>query len=133
AELGERIAVDRQVHGAFFDGADLLRRDVLRSREDVDALPDAEAVEDVQIGSADDLLHRPDFLPVRIDDVPARLDHRPGDGVRHQTVLPPSIQTGPCVPTGWVSERTRTTRTSPGMRASSRRDMQRRAIPGDPP
>ena len=60
------------------------------------------------------------------------LDHHPRDRIGHgQTVLPPMYQTGPCVPTGIVSESTRRRRSSPRMPSSSQRSRQRRIMPGE--
>ena len=55
---------------------------------------------------------RPIVLAVGVDDLPARLDQEPGDRLAH-TDRPSRYQTGPCVATGSVSERTRRMRSSP--------------------
>ncbi len=47
--------------------------------------------------------------------------------------LPPTYQTGPCVDTGFVSERARRISSEPVRPRSSRRSMQRRTISGDAP
>ena len=63
----------------------------------------------------------------RVDDLPAGLDQEPGDRVGHQTVCPSSCQTGPCVPTCWVSLSARSTVTVPRM--SSRRSARGSGAP----
>ena len=91
---------------------------------------DGEPVEDVGVRVAEHLVHRADSLAVRRDDVPARLDDEPGDGVGHQTLRPPTYQTGPCVDHGLVSESEWRTLTLPRMSSVSRRSRQRRTIAG---
>ena len=46
------------------------------------------------------LVDRADLLAGGVDDLPARLDHEPGDGIAH-TDRPSTYQTGPCVWTGF--------------------------------
>ena len=55
-----------------------------------------------------------------------------GDG-DHQTALSETTNVGPWVSTGWVSESTSSSLSSPGMPSSSRRSRQRRAISGAAP
>src|SRR5205085_12321451 len=97
----EALAVAVEPHLAFDDLADELGRDVAALLEQ--ALRHGEAVEDVLARVADHLVDAPDLLALAGEDLPARLDHEPGDRVGAHTDRPPTYQTGPCVATGYVS------------------------------
>src|SRR5687767_13879 len=96
---------------------------------------DEHAVEDVGLRVGEYLLDLADLLAGRAVDRPARLDQEPGDGVarHHQTAFPATRQTGPCVATLWVSERTCRTSRVAGIRSASRRSRQRCVISGEAP
>src|SRR5437764_9206460 len=104
-EVLELVLRDRQLHRILDDRGHLLRGHVTRAAEH--ARRDREPVEDVVTGIADDLIDVTNFLAVDVDDAPTLLDHEPGDGIGHQTERPPTYHTGPCVPTGYVSESAR--------------------------
>ena len=58
----------------------------------------------------------PTSLPSAAKHLPAGLDHEPRPRVGHQTTLPPTYQTGPCVADRLACRRARAgSRTSPGM------------------
>src|SRR5205085_7443922 len=126
------LVIDGQVDPAFGYLPHLLGRDVARLAQHADR--DREPVEDVVGRVAGDLLDVPDDLALAVEHCPAGLDHVPGDRVAlAHTTLPPTYQTGPCVPTGSVPESTHSTRNSPGIPFSSRRSRQRRSIFDDAP
>src|SRR5262245_8278075 len=131
AELFDLVLADRQADLSFGDGRDLLRRDVTRPAEQ--ACRHGKAVEDVIARVAHDLVDGPDLPTACVEDLPARLDQEPGDWIAAHTERPPTSQTGPCVPTGLVSESARRISTSPVMPASSQRLKQRVAISGATP
>src|SRR2546423_1278604 len=70
-----------QLDAAFDDLVDLFGRDVLAAGEQ--AMSDREAVEDVALGVSDRLLDLADVFALRVDDLPAALDHDPGDRIWH--------------------------------------------------
>ena len=109
-----------------------LRRDVASIREE--ARRHGQPVEDVGAAVAYDFLDAPDLVALRVDDLPAGLDQEPADRVAvAHTDRPPTSHTGPCVPTGCVSERTRRISNSPVIPSSSQRSRQRAAISGETP
>ena len=108
------------------------RRDVLRPREHGAAVADREAVEDVLLDVAGDLVDLPDLVALGVDDAPAALDHAPGDEVGHraQTALPADVPDRALRADRMrVRERPQDA-TRPGMPSSSRRARQRRAMSG---
>ena len=88
--------------GSFLDRSDLFRRHVAGSVED-GAGADGEAVEDVGLGVAENLVDLPDLVPVARGDDPPALDDRPGDRIGHQAGRRPTAKVAPCVPTGFTS------------------------------
>src|SRR5262245_33823082 len=132
AQTLDLVAREREMHFALEDRGDALGRHVALAAED--PAVDVEAVEDVGVVVAGDLVHRSDRLALGVDHLPAVLDHRPGDRIGHGYVArPPRYQTGPCVPTGCVSDITRRIRSSPLMFCSSSRSKHRRTIDGAAP
>src|SRR5204862_7819058 len=116
---------------ALGDPGNLLGGDVAGLAEQ--AGRDRQAVEDVVAGVSGDLVDRADLLAVRVEHDPAGLDHEPGNRIPGHTARPPTSQTGPWVPTGYVSERARRISTSPVIPRSSQRSKQRAAISGETP
>src|SRR5205823_6369385 len=108
ADLGLR---HRQLDASFDDRSNTFGRHVARLPEQ--ARRDRQAVEDVVRRIADDLVNRADVGPNGVDDLPAALDHEPGNRIGCQTARPPTYQTGPCVATGYESESARRISTSP--------------------
>ena len=100
-ELGR--ARSARCDAALVDRRDALGGHVPRCLEQ--ARRHGEAVEDVLPGSPNDLVHLAELASRR-----RRRRSQPGsttsqdDGIGHQTSRPPRYQTGPCVPTGCVSE-----------------------------
>jgi hypothetical protein len=82
---GARRVLRREVERdqAFADLGDVLRGDVLRPGEHGAAVADREAVEDVVLDVARDLVDLADLVALGVDDAPAALDHPPGDEVGH--------------------------------------------------
>src|SRR6266550_6628560 len=81
AESLDLILVERKPYLAYGDLRDLLARQVPPLLQQTD--PDCEAVEDVERRIADDLLDLADLVTVPVNDLPAGLDHKPGDGIAH--------------------------------------------------
>ena len=127
-QLGQVGDVD--VDGPFLDPGDALSGEVARLVER--AGRDGQPVEDVLPAVAGHLVDRADLVSVRAEHLPAALDQQPGDWIAH-TARPPRYQTGPCVPTGFVSERAQRICTEPVMPFSSRRWKQRLTICGEAP
>src|SRR3954465_8892509 len=104
-EMLNLILGELQLHVLLGDHRYLLGGDVARPAEQ--ARRNGKAVEDVVARIPHDLVHGADFFTLAVDDLPARLDDEPRNRVACRQILrPPSFHTGPCVATGWVSERT---------------------------
>ena len=129
--LAELLLRQPQLHAALDDLADALGRHVRRLAER--PRQDLQPVEDVRALVAEHLVDATEVVAVRIDDGPALLDQHPARRVGHQTERPPTRHTGPCVPTGSVSERTRRMRSTPGICSVSSRARLRRIMPAETP
>src|SRR4051794_26977111 len=117
------LALDNRVDGFGRDvegiGADPARHG--QPVEDVGGLVTQHLVDGANIGSLGG--HH----------LPALLDHVPRARIGHQTTFPPTYQTGPCVPTGLVSESEWMISSRPSIPWASARSRQRRTIPGEAP
>src|SRR6185503_20894453 len=117
---------------SLLDRPDLLRRDVGGAAEHR-AGADGEAVEDVGLGIAEDLVDLADLVSVACGNGPTALDDRPGDGIGHQAGRRPTSKVAPCVPIGFTSLSARVIRTWPVIPTSSSRARHRPTIPAEAP
>src|SRR6266545_6414599 len=110
-ELVYLFPAEVEVNAALGDDPDALRRHVAGAPDQ--SRRDGQSVEDVRIAVADDVLDPAYLVPFGVDDLPARLDHEPRDGIAlTHTARPSTSHTGPCVATGYVSESARRISTS---------------------
>jgi hypothetical protein len=138
---GRRILVRRQALDIGFGEVDLdaFGPDSTHALGRHEPLPgekarlDRDAGEDICVGITHDAAQSADALSVGADHLGAGLERLPGDLGLAQTDRPATRQTGPCVATWLVAERTRRKRRLPVMDSSSSRSRQRRTMEGAVP